>query len=61
MTSNVLNQLQELQKQSNRHLNPVIMSYLKDQSNPRALVKSELVANGKFAVKPIKGASSLAR
>ncbi|VAW89990.1 hypothetical protein MNBD_GAMMA17-1847 [hydrothermal vent metagenome] len=60
MSSNILNQLQELQKQSNRRLNPVIMSYLSDHSNPRALVKSELVANGQFSVKPCKGASSLA-
>lgn len=60
MSSNILSQLQELQRKSNNHLNPVAVSSIQDHAKPRALVETVLVSNGKFAVKPIKGASSLA-
>jgi len=35
------------------------MSSLQDHSKPRALVETVMVANGKFAVKPVNGATSL--
>lgn len=60
MSASVLSQLPELQRKSNARLNPVVVSSIQDHSNPRALVEPVLVANGKFAVKPKKGASSLA-
>lgn len=60
MSFNILSQLQELQRKSNNHLNPVVVSSIQDHAKPRALVETVLVSNGKFAVKPIKGASSLA-
>ncbi len=59
ISSNILSQLQDLQKQSNKRLNPVIMSTIHDHSKPRSLVDPVMIANGKFAVKPVKGASSL--
>lgn len=59
MSSNIINQLQELQKQSNRQLNPVIMSSIQDHAKPRTLVEPVLIANGRFSVKPVKGTSSL--
>ncbi len=59
MPSNILSQLPELQKQSNKYLNPVIMSFLHDHTKPRTLVESALVASGKFQIKPKKGAPSL--
>ena len=59
MSPNIINQLQELQKQSDRRLNGVIRSLIQDHANPRALVKKELVANGQFSLVPVKGAQSL--
>jgi len=59
MAPEILNQLQELQKKSDKHLSPVITGYLQDHDQPRALVETVLVANSKWAVKPIGGASSL--
>ena len=60
MSSNIQSLLSELQQPTRMRLNPVIMASLRDHTKPRALVESVLVANGKFAVKPIKGAASLA-
>jgi len=59
MSNNILNQLQGLQNKSNKKLNPTIISLLQDHSVPRALVESALVSSGKYAVKPVRGASSL--
>ena len=59
MSSNILSQLPELQRKSNKRLNPIVVSSIQDHAKPRALVEPVLVANGKFAVKPIKGGSSL--
>ena len=59
MSANILSQLQELQKQSNKRLNPVIMASIHDHAKPRSLVETIMVANGKFSVKPVNGASSL--
>ena len=60
MSSNILSQLQEFQRKSNNRLNPVVVASIQDHAKPRALVDTVLIANGKFAVKPIKGVSSLA-
>ncbi len=38
----------------------IVKSLIHDNSKPRALVKSVLIANGNYATVPIKGASSLA-
>ena len=59
MSTDIINQLQELQKDSGKHLSPVITGYLQDHGEPRALVETVLVANGKWGVKPKAGASSL--
>jgi hypothetical protein len=59
MSSNIISQLQELQKKSNKKLNPTIISTLQDHAKPRALVEATLVSSGKFAIKPVKGTSSL--
>ena len=59
MVTNILSQLQELQRKSNNHLNPIVLSAIQDHVKPRALVETVLVANGKFTIKPVKGSSSL--
>ena len=55
MSTDIINQLQELQKDSGKHLSPVITGYLQDHGEPRALVETVLVANGKWGVKPKAG------
>ena len=50
MSETILNQLQELQKKSNKKLNPIVMSTLQDHAKPRTLVKSVLVTSGKYVM-----------
>jgi|GEM_PF-3527037 len=59
MSTDILNKLQTLQKNSNKRLSPVVKTIIHDNSKPRALVKSVLVANGNYATVPVKGAPSL--
>lgn len=59
MTENILNQLEELQKQSKKSLNLPIVSAIQNKAHPRTLVVQDIVANGKWVTKPIKDATSL--
>jgi len=59
MPSMHLSKLKELRPSSNRKLNPTVFSLIQDHSVPRTLVESALIANGKFATKPVNGAISL--
>lgn len=59
MSSNIINQLQILQDKSNVYLNKVIISLIQDTSQPRTLVKSEIIANNDIAIKPKNGTASL--
>lgn len=59
MSAEILSQLEELQNNSNKTLSPIVIGYVQDNSLPRALVVPVRIANGKWAVKPIRGSSSL--
>jgi hypothetical protein len=59
MSAEIINQLQELQENSNKKLSQIVVGYIQDHNLPRALVEPVMIANGKWAVKPVRGASSL--
>lgn len=59
MSSAIISQLQELQKQSDKRLNKTVISQIHDHSKPRALVEYSLVSSGNFATKPVKGIDAL--
>jgi hypothetical protein len=59
MSADIINQLQPLQEESGKSLSPVITAYLQNTAQPRALVDTIMIANGKWVVKPRAGASSL--
>lgn len=60
MSTVLISQLSELRPISSRKLNPTVFALIQNHSAPRSLVESFLVANGKFAIKPVNGIQSLA-
>lgn len=59
MSAGILNQLQPLQQNSGKSLNPVVVASLQDSNLPLALVRPVMIANANWAVEPRNGVDSL--
>jgi hypothetical protein len=61
MSSQIISQLQPLKKKSGIRINPVAVSHIQSNDPPSALIRPYQIANMKWAVKPLNGASSLSK
>lgn len=57
--TNIVNHLEELQEPSRKWLPGLVVTALQEKTNPRKLVRNEVVAHANTAIKPIGGADSL--